>query len=256
MFTKIDARLWSDECYLKLSDDGKLLFVYILSCHHRNMIGIYSLPIPYGSFDLNWTIERFTKGLDELSSKGFIKYNNKTHIVFIKNFLKYNPLENPNQVKGAIKALDTIPTNAIDRELVEYLKTVEKPFLEPLIKLLSKGLGKQEDVYEDEYVDVKEDTADNDYSKIVQAFQNNGFGLINQGTKDKLVDLIETYSSSWTLEAIEIAVTNNVRNLGYVNGILKKWKAEGKDNNGKNNPGHSKESEGIDWAERAGVQSF
>lgn len=73
------------------------------------------------------------------------------------------------------------------------------------------------------------DSSGGDYSKIVQAFQNNGFGLIHQGTKDILVDLIETYSSEWVLEALEISVKANVRKLYYAEGILKKWKAEGKD---------------------------
>ncbi len=71
-------------------------------------------------------------------------------------------------------------------------------------------------------------TADNEFSKIVQAFEQNGFGLINQYTKEFLVDLVETYSSSWVLDAIEEAVKSNVRKLKYVEAILKRWQAEGK----------------------------
>lgn len=66
------------------------------------------------------------------------------------------------------------------------------------------------------------------FSKIVQVFENNGFGTINITTKEMIVNLIETYSGEWTLEAIEIAVKSNKRNLGYVEGILKKFKSEGK----------------------------
>ncbi|WP_353096189.1 hypothetical protein [Tissierella praeacuta] len=157
MFTKIDELIWTDEKYKSLSDDGKFLFLYVLSCPHRNILGFYFLPIPYGSFDLGWENERFTKGLKELLSNGFINYNFNTNIIFIKNFLKYNPLENPNQVKGAIKALQVLPTNSIDTELVDYLKTVDKPFIEPLLKRLDERLGKQEDVDVDVEVDVKED---------------------------------------------------------------------------------------------------
>ena len=156
MFTKVDERLWSDEKYRKLSDDGKLLFIYVLACSHRNMIGLYLLPVQYGSYDLNWKEERFNKGLVELSDKSFIKYNFNTNIVYIKNFLKYNPLENPNQVKGAIKVLESIPTNAIDTELIKELERADKPFNKPLIELLYKGLSKQEEVEVDEEVDVDE----------------------------------------------------------------------------------------------------
>ena len=71
-------------------------------------------------------------------------------------------------------------------------------------------------------------TAGNEFSKIVQAFEQNGFGLINLYTKEILVDLVETYSSSWVLDAIEEAVKSNVRKLKYVEAILQRWQAEGK----------------------------
>ena len=122
---------------------------------------------------------------------------------------------------------------------------------------VTEGNDTEEEVEEE--VEEEKNSSNGDYSKIVQAFQNNGFGLINQGTKDILVDLIETYSSQWVLEALEISVMANVRKLNYAEGILRKWKAEGKDNNGKHKsdaPGSNKESEEVDWAEQAGIQSF
>lgn len=152
MFTKIDERLWSDEKFGLLSNDGKLSFLYVLSCSHRNILGLYKLPIPYGAFDLRWSAERFSKGLDELSVMGLINYDTNTHIVYVKNFLKYNPLENPNQVTGAIKALDTMPETVVNGELVEYLKDIDKPFIKPLLELFKKRLVKQEEVEEEVYV--------------------------------------------------------------------------------------------------------
>lgn len=77
----------------------------------------------------------------------------------------------------------------------------------------------------------KENTGSgSDFKDIVHKFQDNGFGLINAGTSETLTDLTEIYSDSWVLEAMDIAIDNNKRNLGYVKGILKKWEAEGKDN--------------------------
>jgi DNA replication protein len=45
---------------------------------------------------------------------------------------------------------------------------------------------------------------------------------------DMLKDAEETYSQAWIAEALEIAVTNNVRNWKYVEAILKRWKEKGK----------------------------
>lgn len=215
MFTKVDERVWSDTAYTNLSDDGKLLFLYVLSCSHRNMIGLYPLPIPYGAFDLGWEIERFSKGLDELSKQGFIKYNKTNHIVFIKNFLKYNPLENPNQVKGAIKALDTIPTNSIDIELMAYLRTVDKPFIQPLIELLDERLCKQEDVYEEE--DVKVDEEETTTTTITKYKDIYDYYLT--------LDLIKhrAYTND-IAKAIKKGITDNKYSIDYAKTLLDRHK--------------------------------
>jgi DNA replication protein len=45
---------------------------------------------------------------------------------------------------------------------------------------------------------------------------------------DMLKDAEETYSQEWIAEALEIAVTRNIRNWKYVEAILKRWKEKGK----------------------------
>lgn len=45
---------------------------------------------------------------------------------------------------------------------------------------------------------------------------------------EQLIDAETTYSVEWIAEAIEIAVTNNVRKWQYVLGILERWQQEGK----------------------------
>lgn len=145
-YTKIDELIWSDSKFCSLSDDGKLLFMYVMSCRHRNIIGLYYLPIAYGAFDLNWDIKRFSKGLSELSANGLIKHKEDSNIIMIVNFLKYNPLENPNQVKGAVKALGVLPPNGLDSTFLNSIKTLNKPFMKPLIELLEERLLKPVDV--------------------------------------------------------------------------------------------------------------
>ena len=45
---------------------------------------------------------------------------------------------------------------------------------------------------------------------------------------DLLKDSEEMYSQEWIAEALEIAVTRNIRNWKYVEAILKRWKEKGK----------------------------
>jgi DNA replication protein len=45
---------------------------------------------------------------------------------------------------------------------------------------------------------------------------------------DRLRDVEQTYPEEWIDEAIEIAVGRNRRNIGYVEGILRRWRTEGR----------------------------
>lgn len=256
MFTKIDELLWTDEKFKKLSDDGKFLFLYVLSCPHRNILGFYFLPIPYGSFDLDWKSERFTKGLQELLDKGLINYNFDTNIIFIKNFLKYNPLENPNQVKGAIKALNTLPTNSIDTELVSYLETINKPFIKPLLELLRERLGEHVDVDVD--VDVKEDVDETKKTKAPTKIKYGEFEKVKLSEEEhiKLLDKLGQTLTDDLIVRLDSykASTGKTYKSDYAT-ILNWSRKESKENGPRNNVTEFKgKDEGV--AARAGVQSF
>lgn len=174
MYTKIDELIWTDPKFNALSDDGKILFFYVLTNPHRNMLGFYFLPTQYASFDLKWATQRLEKGLTELLQRDLINYHFDTSIIFIKNFLRYNPLENPNQVKGAMNALSKIPVNGIDHDLKAIIGTLTKPLYEPLAKLLDKRLGKQEEQteYEEKEAQVQVKVKDAPCQEIVNIYEH------------------------------------------------------------------------------------
>jgi DnaD/phage-associated family protein len=60
------------------------------------------------------------------------------------------------------------------------------------------------------------------------AYQSN-IGMITSFIKDDLIDLVDTYTDGWVVDAIKEAVRSNVRNLAYVEKILSRWKVQGKD---------------------------
>jgi DNA replication protein len=62
---------------------------------------------------------------------------------------------------------------------------------------------------------------------IFKLYEEN-FGPLTPMIADTLKDAEETYSEEWVAEALEIAVKNNVRNLKYVEAILKRWREKGK----------------------------
>ena len=110
-YGKIHSAFWMSESVRQLSDDGKMLALYLLTCPHGNMLGCFRIPDGYVSDDLKWPIERVSKGFNELLDNGFASRCNTSKWVLIYNFLEYNPFENPNVGKAAGKIYTSIPNN-------------------------------------------------------------------------------------------------------------------------------------------------
>jgi DnaD/phage-associated family protein len=53
-------------------------------------------------------------------------------------------------------------------------------------------------------------------------------GMLTPLIADELRDAEQTYPADWLTEAIELAVSSNVRKWRYVRGILERWRLEGK----------------------------
>jgi DnaD/phage-associated family protein len=71
----------------------------------------------------------------------------------------------------------------------------------------------------------------NDKKNVPSAYSayESNIGLITSFIKDDLIDLVDTYTDGWVVDAIKVAVQSNVRNLKYIKAILSRWKVEGKD---------------------------
>lgn len=140
LYTKVESRFWQDEKMRTISDDARYLMLYFLTSPHRNIMGFYFLPTPYACFDLGWDEKRFQKGLQELLQTGRVKYDACTHVVLVQNYLKHNPLENPNQVKSAIERLEEMPQTPLFQDFLAVMEQCKKTFIQPLVERLQQRL--------------------------------------------------------------------------------------------------------------------
>jgi hypothetical protein len=108
-YGKVFTRFWESDDMRSLSDDGRMLALYLLTCKHGTLAGCFRLPNGYVCEDMQWGSERVSKGFQELSEKGFATRCEVTNWVWIRRYLEQNPLENPNQRKAAVKLILTIP---------------------------------------------------------------------------------------------------------------------------------------------------
>lgn len=108
-YGKVYSTFWSSDTTGGLSDDGKLLALYLMTCHHSTIAGVFRLPDGYVSEDLRWSQQRVAKGFDELFAKGFATRCKATKWVWVTKHLEWNKPENPNQRKSAAKLALSIP---------------------------------------------------------------------------------------------------------------------------------------------------
>ncbi|WP_208324745.1 hypothetical protein [Raoultella planticola] len=121
-YGKVHTSFWISDGMRRVSDDARLLALYLLTGQHTNMIGCFRLPDGYVSEDLSWTSERVSKGFDELSANGFATRDSSSKWVLIRNFLSWNPVENPNQGIAALRLFDQVPDKStVKPELARVL---------------------------------------------------------------------------------------------------------------------------------------
>lgn len=143
-YGSIQTKFWSSTDIYHVSDQAKLLALYLLCSPHSNMLGCFRLPIAYVAEDLNWDCETATRAINELANLNFLTYETSCSWVQITNFLKYHPIENPNQGKSIAKLYNEVPKNLsfvpqlinnlleqrqyLSEKFIQILETVMKPF--------------------------------------------------------------------------------------------------------------------------------
>ena len=108
-YGKVHTRFWSSDTTRGLSDDGRLLALYLITSPHSTIAGVFRLPDGYVCEDMQWTPERVAQGFAELLQKGFANRCETTKWVWVTKHLEWNPPENPNQNKSAIKVAQAVP---------------------------------------------------------------------------------------------------------------------------------------------------
>jgi len=110
-YGKVHHGFWTSLTIRSLSEDARMIALYLLTTSHGTIVGAFRMPNGYFLDDTGcgWATERVSQGFTELFAKGFANRCEQTGWVWIRKFLKWNPPENPNQRKAARKVLTQIP---------------------------------------------------------------------------------------------------------------------------------------------------
>ena len=116
-YSRISNRFWTDEKSSTWNDLVKLAALYVMTCSHRHLEGIFKLPPQYACADLNWTMKSWKSALAFLQESHFLKWDSRTSIVLIINALRYQAPENENQRTAAIRRIKDLPNTPLLQDL-------------------------------------------------------------------------------------------------------------------------------------------
>lgn len=108
----LNTRFWSDTYISDLDPIEKLLFIYFLTNQYTNLCWIYELPLKQIALD-TWIDkqEMLPKIIKRFSDWGKIYYTNWW--VYIKNFQKYQNIDNPKIQKWIDREKEQIPSSIL-----------------------------------------------------------------------------------------------------------------------------------------------
>lgn len=128
---KVDVRVWNDRAFMSLSQDARLLWLYLLTCPETTAIpGV--IPTGQGAIGdaLEWSPERFQERFAEVSRQGLAKADFKARLVWLPKAIKYDPPPNGNVVKGWRDHWNEVPECDLKHEAWQVLKRYTERFAE------------------------------------------------------------------------------------------------------------------------------
>jgi hypothetical protein len=145
-YHKVSPLFWKDEMVRAWiaagQDQAVLLALYMLTCFHRNSEGLYYLPKAYVEADLGWQAEQVGELMARLLEGRFIEYDDRAEVVFVCNALKYHEPKSERQIKGAISALEEVPSTPLLGSFLSVAETHAQTLAKEIRKVFRDRLAK------------------------------------------------------------------------------------------------------------------
>src|SRR5678815_3021433 len=115
-YSRVSTRFWTDETSSEWNDRVKLAALYVMTCSHRCLEGIFKLPPQYACADLHCTLKTWKSACTVLQESGCLKWDSRTNVILIVNALRYQAPENPNQAAAALRRIKDLPDTPLLQE--------------------------------------------------------------------------------------------------------------------------------------------
>ncbi len=120
-YRKVKCMIWNDNKFPFLDDDTQLVWFHAYTCPFSNGLGMFLASVEALAANKRWSVERYSKGFENLIANDFIRFDEGYQVVWFPKFLMHNKPENPNSLKGLLKFWSDIPESPLKTEFYHTL---------------------------------------------------------------------------------------------------------------------------------------
>lgn len=117
-YSKVGPQFWNGKTGKALKAKGSeavIVGLYLMTCQHANMLGLYYLNKVYIAADTGLTLEGASKGLQSACEVGFCSYDEESEVVWVTEMALYQIADQleakDNRCKGIQREYDSLPEN-------------------------------------------------------------------------------------------------------------------------------------------------
>lgn len=235
-YATVHTKMWQDNKFRALDQPDRMLFLYLLTSPHGNMIGYYYLPKAYIAADTGMDARQVEGSIQTLHHLGMVLYDDEAQMVLLKQFLKYNPISNENQVKGAVQLIKELPESWLTMEFLgcieahcpdhtDRFEAPMKPLRSPY-EAPSNGLGMpiEEQVQDQVQDQVQQQEGVQGEEPAAAYWDRMSVGRMNPRIKEEIEAYYDDgFSDTMIKLAMDKALLANA-NLNYAFTVLDTWR--------------------------------
>lgn len=140
-YRKISPKIWNDAKFRALSDSAKLVFFMLLTHPQTSAIGTLR-AYPQGlAPEMGWTEKAFRQAFQEVVEKGMCVCSELDGLMWLPNFMRYNPPESPNVLKSWSGSLEDCPECSLKIKIFQHIKGLSKAIGEAFAKAFVEAFG-------------------------------------------------------------------------------------------------------------------
>jgi len=183
IYRQIQTTFWQDAFVLSLTPEEKYFYIYLMTNSKTKQCGIYELPLQIAQIETGYNRETVIKLIQKFIEFGKVAFDWETSEIALKNWMKYNPDNNPKIAKCVKKELCQVK----NERLIEFIGY-------PI-----QGVSQQEEEQEQKEEEEQEQSdkvkfadsvylSNDEYSKLVEK--------LTEPRAKKAIEILDNYKGS------------------------------------------------------------